>query len=1197
MLSKIFRTKLSFIALLVLFAILIASPITQLISLGEDTIPPAVPDKPPLSVTPANTTPETTPAPNTVTKQTDNTAKTPPTENIIYIPYDKFKHNFGVKDGGVFVPYDEYKKLLETAQKNQEDTKPQSTPIDALITEMSGTVKVSDDVVQVESTLDIELLKDGWHEIPIALGDTAITKADINGESAKITGNPQSGYKLIVEKKKNEKTQNKNKNEIIPQRLKLNLQFAKGIAKSPGQNSVSFLIPQTPLSRWTVIIPESDVKINFTPSVAAATDKKEKNPKQTVLHAFVGTVPEIQIAWTPKAEGATGLEALISTQILQQTTIDEGIYRTTVECEYTISRASIANLAIKIPADQKVVRVIDSNIKKWEVESKDNVQIIKIDLFEPAKEKQLVRFELEKLFDFKEQQNSNDKSKNSVKLNIPEIAAIGAGRQQGVLITRSTNELSCETINSTGLLRMDFTELPQQLQRTKWDAAFRITSATYNLEVAVNKVKPRITVTSQAIVRLNNHHLKLENALLFNIEQAGLFQLKLHVPTTFKDYAVHAFNTTSFVSAQIDSFHIEAIKGNDKFKLMTIALSKKAFGKVILQISGYQHNENIINKKTGEIFDLSVQLPTVPPEFAEQFTGKLLLQVNDAFRINPIEPEGIQPVSIQQITEKDWLMSTSQARSGFLFLQDTVAFKIQAEKRKPQLTLKKLHHVRVESGAVKHNITINYEVQFSELNSIRIDLPEQISGRINLNRTNSTNSANNNWRDSKIVPPPDDVEKGYVAWEFSRGDKIRGNGKFDLNWDDVIEQPDVGKTIRIIVPRLIPQKQQPADRIWGQIIVSKSESVDLGESEQSHGLKPIDPQNDIDEKNRVKDAVAAFEFYDKWLLELDATRYKLEEVKRTSIEKGIVRANIFFSKKGAGISAQALFKIRSVQQRLEMTINESAKISEVRINNRRVALEADSTAKYMIPLTSITPDTPFLLDVRYTVEPPSKNKIIIPTFPANNPESSKTSGAAIQKANLSVFVPDKYFIVGYRGNWSKEFSYKKQNFHDDSFLIINKPIQNEITLLLNEFSVPRDDFQIAGDEYQFNAIHPDNNTSLTVNIVSTKTGSIIFALLILYGILTIKIPCVKWTQISLAIIIVCVFAGFILTTFTEYLATLSAVYWGIGIILICRLLNFLFSLRKKNNTTAEAETTTDSNNNSNNNIVTNNQEGEQHNEN
>ncbi|MDR2345880.1 MAG: DUF3060 domain-containing protein [Planctomycetaceae bacterium] len=1241
MLSKKFGLNVLLAVLSILSLFLIANSNDKIL-LGDDTITTASVNA---TVTPENSQPnsvlsEVTPAAPVVADSSTNSDadssnkidKLPQQENIIYVPYEKFDRNFGVKDGGVFVKYDEYKRLWEAAQKNQKESEPFKLPIDAMITEMSGIVKVSDDIVQVESIISIELLKDGWREIPIRLGNVAIVKAEINGEAAKIIGDPNKGYKLIIEKKKteNSNSNNKNKNEVIPQRLQLILHFAKGISKSPGQNSVSFQIPQTPLSRWTVIIPESDVKINLLPSIAASAagknedeNKKEENSKQTILHAFVGAVPEIRIAWTPKSEGATGLDALISAQIQQQTIIDEGIYRTSADVEYSISRAAISSLAITVPADQKVVRVTDSNIKKWEVTTKDKIQTINIDLFEPAKERQLVHFELEKLFDFKEQQDQNDKSQSSIKLTIPELVAINAGRQQGIITVSTSSELSCEIVNTTGLLRMDLSELPKNLQSNKkLDAIYRITSPAYNFEVAINKVKPRITVDSQAIISLEHNNIAIDNLLIFNIEQAGLFQIKLHVPATFKNYYVNSYGKNNFSGAQIDSFTVDPIKGNEQFKLMTIALSKKAIGKVGLIISGHHNSVTLDNKKTGELFELPVMLPTMPKEFAERFTGKLMLQIDESFRINPIEMEGIQPVSIQQISDKEWMLSKTNARSGFLFSQEIVSFKIQAEKRKPQLTLKEIRHVRVESGTIKHHVKFNYNIQFSGLNSIRIDLPEQVSGRINLNRTaNNLNYSLTNWRESKIVPPPEDVEKGYVAWEFSRNDKVQGTGNFDFSWEDVIAQPEIGKSIDITIPRLIPHKQQPADRIWGQVIISKSESIDLGESEKSNGLKPIDPQNDITQSDRISDAIAAFEFYDNWQLELIATRYKLEDVKRTSIERGIIRTNLFMSKKGTGISAQALFKIRSVQQRLEMTLDEAAKISEIRINNRRVPLESDSTAKYMIPLTSITPDTPFLLDVRYTVEPPSKNKITIPTFPTSESDTNKTTGAAIQKADLFVSIPDNYFIIGYKGNWTKEFSYQNQSF-EELAIQPKKYAMYETKQLYDEFNITKDDFQIVGNEFCFSTIHPDNNTSLNLRLLNSAYNSIFFAVMVLYGLLTIKIPFIKWIQITIAIIIVCVFAGFIMTTFTEYLATLSAIYFGIVSIIICRMLACSFWLRKKYNdrkntreiiseqttnpsdntvTVSNDNTVTVSNDNtvtvSNDNTVTNNQEGEKNNEN
>ncbi|MDR1923374.1 MAG: hypothetical protein LBQ66_03275 [Planctomycetaceae bacterium] len=1117
--------------------------------MSADETTPTTPPAPDTNTAtdPAPNPPTTNPSGEKTTDTPKNAEEKLPRENIIYVPYDKFNRTFETKTHGVFVPYEDYKKLWEAAKLSNQEPRKTNAPINSMITEVSCNAKVLDEIVQVESTINIELIKDGWHEIPLRLGDAAITKADINNEPAKIIGDKQNGYKLIVEKKSDN---TKSKNEFEPQRLKLVLHFAKGILKSPGRNSVSFQIPQTPLSRWNVVIPEPGVKIDFSPSIANTTDTKSKNSdKQTVFQAFVGSVPEVQIAWTPKAEGATGLDALISTQITQQTIIDEGIYRTSAVFEYTISRATIANLAINLPADQKVVRVVDSNIKKWEVSTKDKIQTIKIDLFEPAKERQTVRFELEKLFESKELQPADSKSSAAaVKLAIPELTAVGVGRQQGILLVRAINDISCESVGASGLLRIDAAELPQNLQQTKWDAAYRIASNDYNLNVAINKVKPRISVSSQVELFLSND-IRLRNFLFFNIENAGVFQLKIHVDKSAKgSFSASGYSGNGYAAAVVDSVSYDDIKGDDKFKLMTVSLSKKAIGRVGLSIDFHSYGSAFDNKKPGETFVLPFILPRIPTELAEGFSGKLMISADESLRINPIEAEGLQPVSIQQIVDKEWRFQSGNARAGFLFAQDIAAFKIQAEKRQPQLTLRELHKIKIENGAVRHNVTFNYNVQFTRINSIRVDLPEKIAKRFHLNRTN------NNWRETKILPVPDDVASGYVAFDFSMGDRIIGQGKFDISWEEEVTQPEIGQSIEIKIPKLNAHKQQPADRIWGQIIISKTESIDLGESESTKGLKPIDPQGDIEASERVADAVAAFEFYDEWELALLATRYKLEDVKRTNIELGLIRANLFYSKSGSGLTAQALFKIRSVQQRLEMILPPQVKITEVRLNNKPISLESDSTATFMIPLTSITPDTPFLLDVRYSVNA-CKNEIVIPSFvlpDADKNNTNTSNGAAIQKAELAVFVPEPYpVLIGYRGNWTKEFAHEKKPSNNGINCYLG--VDRRATMLLQEFNV-QDDFKVSGKKYEFSAIHPDSNSSLIITVTNETMCAAIFVLLvIIFGFLTVRLPFIKWLQLIIGTVVVCLCLGFILTTFSEYLVTLSGFYLGVLVVLVCRL--------------------------------------------
>jgi hypothetical protein len=1084
-------------------------------------------------------------------------------EKTVYIPYEKLRNIFEQPGRGVFVPYDEFKALWDVARATQPVKPSDAVPVSAMITETSSTATITEEVVQVESTVSIELLKDGWHEIPLRLADVAITKAVIGEEKAKILGNSGGGYRLLVEKKKTENAENE---ERKPEHLELTLHYAKSVEKSPGRNSVSFEVPQSPLGHWKIIVPESGVKIDFTPLVAAAEQNATEN--KTVFEAFVGTVPKIQIAWTPKAEGATGLEALTSVQLLQQTTVDENILRTSARFDYSISRAAITDLAVRIPKDQKIAAVFDPNIRKWSVEPKDDAQIIRIELFEPADRHQAVQLEFEKL-----------RNNNESKVIIPEISVIDAGRMQGILVVRAADELNIETVTSTGLLRMDSSELPELLRKSSKtrDAAYRIPATSYALEVEVSKAEPRIIATSQIIIKIHSNGIETEMLTLFDIEKAGLFQVSFEIPVNAGSPFVSGreahFRSDNqakeylYQPVQVDSHSLAPAADNALTQTLTVNFKRKAIGKVGLVIRLLKSlNVPDLQSPKGTSTDIPFILPTLSKGIAEKSDGKLLIRAEPAFRISPVSFEGLQSISLQQLQSSAWHLPIVQdAQLGFLVADSGAKLTLRVERRQPQLTLRELRTVHIEEGLIKNEAKFYYEILFNTIKSLRIDVPEKLSGRLNISRTikgkgNTSNAQNDaaDWRELMMMPQPDDVAEGYVAWEFATKSSLFGTGVLELTWEDELAQPEIGKSLSIDIPRLLPKKQQPADRVWGQIIVSKSQGIDIGESETIKGLKPIDPQYDISEQDRIDNAVAAFEFHDDWSLQLTATRYKIEEVKRTSIEQGLVRADLGFSKFGTEISAQALFRIRSVLQRLDLVMPPHSKINSVHINGQRVVLETDNasettTPRFMIPLTSVPPDTPFLLDIRYFIPADRENRKIcieIPSFP----DSNGSSEPAVQKVYLAVYVPEGWVIAGYEGIWSKDFLFYRGSEFTGVF---NQP---EVSSVFSNtfFEVSNDlsnDFSVNGTPYLFSALHPREGDFLQLYIWGDlQSGLIFFIATIIIGLYLLRYSWTKRFQITIYLVILCVLLGFAFPTWTQLLSVKSTSGWGIIIVAFCWIL-------------------------------------------
>ncbi|MEA3367221.1 MAG: hypothetical protein U9R68_03795, partial [Planctomycetota bacterium] len=907
-------------------------------------------------------------------------------EQSIYIPYEKLRKVFEKEGRGVFLPYEKFQELWKAARAKTAPPPEAKPPVDALVTEVSGVATVSEDVVTVEATVRIEVLKEGWVQVPLRLADVALTGATLGDEPARIVADAKTGYKLLVEK-----------TGEAPERLDLSLSFARAYTKAPGQNSVSFQSPQAPVSRWEVRIPESGVDVTIHPLLAATeVPPAEAGAGQTVVRAFVGAAPTVRIEWTPKAEGAKGLAALASVEVRQQTTIDEGITRTRADLAYEIRRASLARLEVEVPAEAKVAGVFDPNVREWSVKAGVGVQIVTVELFEPAKKTQALVLELEKF-----------SAEEADQVRVPVIRAVGVGRQQGVVVVRVAPGLRAEAVARTGLLQLDPSELPGPLAKGRWDFSYRYAALPFALALGVEKVQPRILADSLVEAHLGTEALEVNLLTVFTVERAGVFRFEVDVPKGFEVRSVRGARVGKATAAQVDAHHLE---GPDQTRLV-VDLSRKALGQVAVEVRLHRSlAEPDLLEPTGRAAEIPLPLPRVAPGTVEHETGRLVVYAPESLRVNPGQTDGLRTVTYQEATQ-----NMRQDRKGderpvlaFAYTDEPVDFALAAERRKPHVTVRQLLVARIDSGVVKYAATFYYDVRYSGVKTVRIDVPAALAPEI---RVKPLSLRHEQVPDDQA---PDDLADGHVAWRLSGETEFMGSETITLQWEEKIEKLDVGKSVDLVVPRLVPRE---VDRAWGQIVLAKAESIDVRPAEgkkQVAGLRPIDPQHDLMSGASVKGAARAFEFHEDWALTVVATMYRLEEIKHTSIERALVRTVVAPNKQ---LSVQALYRARSARQRLLVALPEGAAFHSepLRVDGRPVSLErGDAQAQtFYVPLTGQKPDEPFLLELRYVIREGGLD-LAMPSFPEE---------PAVQRVYLSVWLPggrDGWDYVGATGPWTEE---------------------------------------------------------------------------------------------------------------------------------------------------------------------------------
>ncbi len=586
--------------------------------------------------------------------QASTEASTPP-ERTIYVPYAKLKEVFEKEGRGVFLPYEQFEKLWQAAQQKPPVPAP-GPPVGALITSIASQAAVEQDVVRVTSLLKIELLRGGWNRVPLRLQGSAILSATIDGRAARVVPAADGGYELLVE------------NELATtQAIDLQLVYARAFDKTPGKNSVEFAAPLAPVHRWEIRIPAPGVQVNIDPMIAATQqsqfaapavneelpqDERPPSPdpnvavspeadrasNESVLLAFVGAAPRISIDWTPKAEGATGLDALISVKSRQEVFVTEAAVRTRAQLQYEISRSQVSQLSVEVPADHKVINVFDQNVRKWSVAPQGDVQLIQIDLFEPAATSQAITIEMEQF---------RDASENSG-ISIASLRAVDVGRQLGTVVLHVDPSLRAEVVARTGLQQLDASELPAELSHQPWSFAYRYAALPFELSLNIEKVQPTIIARQLVEAYLEPEQLNLDISCLFDIAQAGVFQLELDVPAGFEVRQATGQALAGADAVAVDSFDLSPLENDPQRSRLVVNLSRKALGRVGLLLRMHRPiNDVNLLTPTGTPTNIILALPQSRQEYVSQSGGNLVLYGPESLRIAP-EPTGLRPIAISQ---------------------------------------------------------------------------------------------------------------------------------------------------------------------------------------------------------------------------------------------------------------------------------------------------------------------------------------------------------------------------------------------------------------------------------------------------------------------------------------------------------------------------------------------------------------------
>ncbi len=616
----------------------------------------------------------------------------------IYVPYEKLKDVVDGEKQGVFIPYGEFQRLWRAAQGTPADVR--TAPARYLISKARFAGEVGTDLGRMRMDLTIDVLESGWVEIPIGLGEVAVSKVFIkdikDAKSAEADGVKQPCLLRIVKGSYVLLTKGKG-------RWVVSVDFVRQLQVRPGECVLGFKLPAAAITTLELLIPEENMKVDVKPMLAATTSQVKRDDKNvTKLQAFLGSAGAVRLSWKPRTQAAADLAPVVICKQLQTIHINEALINYDVRFDYDIRRRGVDNFTIQLPGDFRVTAVEGNNISRWDLEKASSGQLLKVKLFSPAKGKYSLNLKMERFL-----------KESKVKLPLAPIVTHNVLRRTGLVGLLHSSRRSVELQNAKNLARVDVGQLPKKLRNGA--VAYRFVSADYSGSLAIDTVEPRISTKQDWAIGVRDDSLELQGRLAYTVERVGIFQLTINLPGAWKVTSVKSKGQNNIV----EDFELT---GEGEKRQLKILLRQERVGKFTLDLRARQ-------KRPRPDADVDFTLPLPDAKNLRTFSGRIMFMLADHFRSEILNTQQLRPVALNKAGS--WKMPGLVPRMAFTFNSIDRAkpagakFGIAVKPTQIFVTVHRL--MKISAGAVIDETVIDYNIAYAPIDTLYLKMPAELA--------------------------------------------------------------------------------------------------------------------------------------------------------------------------------------------------------------------------------------------------------------------------------------------------------------------------------------------------------------------------------------------------------------------------------------------------------------------------------------
>ncbi len=918
----------------------------------------------------------------------------------IYVPYKELKGVFEKEGQVVFLPYKDFQKLWRAAQGKPADVS--EAPFQYLISTARFQGKVKQELATFNLELTIDILGDGWIEVPISLSEVAVSAAILTASPAP-NGVPLlrvvNGQYIFVTKGKG--------------RYVLVVDFVRQLETQPGLAVLKYRIPSAAITTLELLIPEENLKVDVQPMLAATTSQVEvEATKATRLQAFLGSATEVSLSWKPKTEAAAELETVVISEQFQHIHVAEALISQEVSLNYTIHRGGIDSFKIRLPGQFRLTDVTGANIAKWDITSStsaaaDAWQELDVKLFSPAKDKYTLTVKMERFL-----QDSD------VQIPLTPIVTKQALRQTGLIgITYSQRRVvSLEDI--ANLARVDTGQLPEHLRQppflppaggTGGVTAYRFINSDYSGKIVIKTASPRIVVDQQWMLGVDKDRLQLQGRLRYNVERTGVFEVNMTLP---EQWVIESLGPDSLV----DGYDL---KGQGDKRVLHVLLKGEKLGAFeLMLVAG--------SSRTQPEGSVDFTLPLADAKDLQLYHGQLILLLADQLQAEVGEIQQLQTISLQTRDPSPVARDPGDARRAtsdgrLAGLSPVMAFEFRAVDRekwagtkfkisvKPVQISATVHRlVSIQPGSVEQEAIIQYRIRYAPVDTLYVKMPValadagvQISGP-NIKEKPRIDQLPADQRDDTTEAAASGIKWAY--FKVALQSKVSDTYELRVQARRSFRAGEVGQAATVEVEPILAAGKLSDQS--GHIAIAKADTLAIGEP-VAENLIPADASSaaDLPYEPHRRAASLAFKYNaPPFVLTLPVVVQK-EAAVFTTIVRGVIVEQVL-ARDGMLNTHVTYLLVTSYGDRLPLMLPEGAELTAVLLNGDETPLEMGTSAEQRIVRLprSAGQVSPFVVEISYGIRQASASSLTVPALPKEIP---------VQQTLWRLWIPQDYYLLGH----------------------------------------------------------------------------------------------------------------------------------------------------------------------------------------